>query len=208
MIHTLCSPFLTWISSTGNQYAPLGYPAKQVEPKQTDRRRSYFREWKDLPARCKPEMVLPTLEARMEERNYLPVLKTDAGNVGSLPGIASDAGECEVAEGGIAAVLSTNNVIDLMRSKRIVFMEQTVFATAGRPFAYQHAHGGGYFAGHAIEPIPSSEALGLSRLGSRLGHDHEMLEAKVLFELLILGSGDLSLAAARDQFTYPSLRVL
>ena len=58
--------------------------------------------------------------------------KTEARDIGTLPRIAADASEGKVIRRRVTAVLSTDDVIDLMRRKRIVFVKQAILATPNR----------------------------------------------------------------------------
>lgn len=87
-------------------------------------------------------------------------------------------------------MLSADDVIDLMRRKRIILVEQAVLAAPGRPFGDEQTHGSGDLAGHGCR-------LRLKpNLCSCLRHDHQMLETKILLKFVVLGGRDLAFAPA------------
>jgi hypothetical protein len=143
----LRSRLVAWIASTLDQDAALGNPAKQVQPKQARGCGSGGGERNDF-ASFELKMVPPSILSWMEQRADPIHFKTQAGNIGTLPSVAPDTSERKIIRRGAAAVFSTDDVIDLMWRKRVVFMEQAVLATPCRPAGDEQAQCGGNLVAH------------------------------------------------------------
>ncbi|HMC58690.1 MAG TPA: hypothetical protein VKJ01_05825, partial [Candidatus Solibacter sp.] len=96
----------------------------------------------------------------------------------------------------IAAVFPADNVIDLVRGKRIVLMQQAVLATAGGPLHYEQAYRARNLLAHDADLGSQAE------LRSCLRHNHQMFEAEILFEFLVLYGRDFLFASALNQLAY------
>ena len=82
-------------------------------------------EWLDYGA-TKQEVVIPAVAPRVEEAHELSTQGIDRADVAPFPRIASNAGIREVAGIRRSAVLTTNDVVDLMRRIRIVFVKKAI----------------------------------------------------------------------------------
>ena len=72
------------------------------------------------------EVILPLLESWIEQRGKLPGVGTDSSDIAAFRGIASQTSMGQVVRLRCAAMFSADNVINLMRRIRIVFVEQAI----------------------------------------------------------------------------------
>ena len=87
-------------------------------------------------------MVLPDLGSWMEQRGNLVSLIVKTGEVRAFVKTASVAGECKVVGIVAAALLASNDVVDMKRPKRRVTLSQSaVFAATSSALPYQSADG-------------------------------------------------------------------
>lgn len=79
---------------------------------------------------------MPILLARIIEWSHSASLRINRGEIRSLEVIALDAGPSQVIEPRHAAMFFGDDVISLVRIRGIFIVQQAVFATAMRSFAY------------------------------------------------------------------------
>ena len=103
----------------------------QIETQQTNSDRAHLREWNNHTL-FQTKVVAPAVQPGMKQRDDLACTGSVAGDIGTFPGVAPDTGQCKVFRRRIAAVLPAGDVIYLMRCKRIVVMEQAIFAVLKR----------------------------------------------------------------------------
>jgi hypothetical protein len=84
-------------------------------------------------------VVIPALAPRVEETDERATPGIDRANVAPLPRIASDAGIREVAGIRRSAVLTTDDVVDLMRRIRIVFVKKAILTAIRGAFCDESA---------------------------------------------------------------------
>ena len=85
------------------------------------------------------KLVIPALAPRVEETHERPTPGIDRANVAPFPRIASNTGIREVAGIGRSAVLTTNDVVDLMRRVRIVFVKKAILTAICGAFGDESA---------------------------------------------------------------------
>ena len=119
------------IASALDQDAALRNPPQQIQPKKANGCSAYGSARHNLSG-FESKVVVPPIPPWMEQRADSVHFKTEAGDIGTLPRVAADASEGKVVRRGITAVLSTNDVIDLMWRERIVFMKQAILAMPSR----------------------------------------------------------------------------
>jgi hypothetical protein len=84
-------------------------------------------------------VVNPALAPGVEESDQRSAPWVDRADVAPLPRVAPNAGIREVSGIRRSAVLTANNVVDLMRRIRIVFMKKAILATVRGAFRDESA---------------------------------------------------------------------
>jgi len=114
-----------WVPAHSHQAAPFNNALVEVELQESRGCLSLKCERLDYGA-SKQEMVIPALAPRVEEIHERPTPGIDRANVAPLPRIAPNAGIREVAGIRRSAVLTTDDVVDLVRRIRIVFVKKAI----------------------------------------------------------------------------------
>lgn len=131
-------PISAWVPADSRQKSPFSNALVEVE---------FQHPCGCLRLRCqrldygasKQEVVIPALAPRVEETHERPTPGIDRANVAPFPRIASNTGIREVAGIRRSAVLTTNDVVDLMRRIRIVFVKKTILTAVRGAFCDESA---------------------------------------------------------------------
>ena len=84
-------------------------------------------------------MVIPALAPRVEETHERSTPEIDRADVAPLPRIASNTGIREVIGIRRSAVLTTYDVVDLMRRIRVVFVKKAILTAICGAFGDESA---------------------------------------------------------------------
>ena len=127
-----------WVPADGHQAPPLHDALVKVELQESCGCLSLKCERLDYGA-SKHEVVTPAVAPRVEETHEHAAQGIDRANVAPLPRVAPNAGIREVAGIRRSAVLTANDVVDLMRRIRIVFMKQAILTAIRGAFRDESA---------------------------------------------------------------------
>lgn len=77
-------------------------------------------------------MIAPSLGARIEKRNRRASQAINRSQVSPLVAIAFGAGASQIQNFSLAAVFNGDDVVNVMRVRRVILMNQTIFAMSAR----------------------------------------------------------------------------
>lgn len=106
-----------------------------VEAKDEDSRPTFRRYTDDL-AVFQAEVRFPRVPARMVEAHQFTRILIERRQVRTLVAVADDAAQREVVLGVAAAMLSRDDVVDLVRMQRLVLRQPAVLASPPCPRTY------------------------------------------------------------------------
>lgn len=122
-----------WITSNPRQLASLCQPHSIIEPKQLHCCATSWRQPNNARA-VQSKVLSPDLCSRIEERDNGSVQRINSAQVGTFVPVTFQTGEREVFTDCLTFVLHGNQMIKLMSKRRVVLMEQTIFAAPPRSF--------------------------------------------------------------------------
>ena len=141
------------VPAGSRQCRPYLHPGGQVQFEQSFRCASHCCQGADL-ATINPEMVVPTIGARVEKTYEAATQRVQGGDVGTLETIAVEAGQSEVLRRGRSTVLFRDNVVRFVREERVFFGKQAILATVLCTSANTLAQAGGNVGGgHAWDSV-------------------------------------------------------
>ncbi len=111
-----------------------------VKNQQLNRYTTNGRERQDVGS-LQSKTGFPYLGARVKERSQLISNWIEGRNVGAFAPVAVNTSQSQVLIRGRAAMLFSNNVVNLMRQQHVIIVNVTVFTASRSPFPDQLAQG-------------------------------------------------------------------